>query len=271
MAQFMAGLMTRPMLSIRKLRKVFFAGTPNERPAIEDVDLDLEPGAFCVLVGSNGAGKSTLLNAIAGTFLVEPGQIVLAGEDIGRLPQHVRARRIARVFQDPVVGTASTMTVEENLLLAELRPQTRTWRWGLTSARRERYRERLSRLGLGIESRLGDRVDTLSGGQRQAVSLIMSVLNKPQLLLLDEHTAALDPVTADVIMKGTVDAIERNKITTLMVTHNMQQALDYGSRLVMMDRGRIQRTLSREERRQMTFADLVALFREKDDRIVLAR
>jgi putative tryptophan/tyrosine transport system ATP-binding protein len=264
-------MMTPAMLTIRKLRKTFFTGTPNERTAIEGIDLDLEPGAFCVVVGSNGAGKSTLLNAIAGTFLAEPGQIVLAGEDIGRLPQYVRARRIARVFQDPVVGTASTMTVEENLLLAELRPQTRGWRWGLTRSRRERYRERLAVLGLGIETRLGDRVDALSGGQRQAISLIMSVLNKPQLLLLDEHTAALDPVTAEVIMQGTVEAIRRDSITTLMVTHNMQQALDYGSRLVMMDQGRIQRTLSKEERRGMAIGDLVALFHEQDDRILLAR
>jgi putative tryptophan/tyrosine transport system ATP-binding protein len=258
----MAGMMTPAMLTIRNLRKTFFA---------DGIDLDLEAGAFCIVVGSNGAGKSTLLNAIAGTFLAEPGQIVLAGEDVGRVPQHVRARRIARVFQDPVVGTASTMTVEENLLLAELRPQGRRLRWGLTRSRRHRYGERLAALGLGLESRLGDRVDALSGGQRQAVSLVMSVLNKPELLLLDEHTAALDPVTADVIMKRTVEAIHRDKITTLMVTHNMQQALDYGSRLVMMDRGRIQRTLSREERRGMTIADLVALFREQDDRILLAR
>jgi putative ABC transport system ATP-binding protein len=259
------------MLDIRNLRKRFSAGTPNERVALEELTLALEPGAFCIVIGSNGAGKSTLLNAIAGKFLVEPGQILLDGEDVGQQPPNIRARNIARVFQDPLAGTATGMTIEENLLLAELRPTTRRLRWGLTHARRTQYRERLAELGLGLENRLGDRIETLSGGQRQAVSLIMAVLRKPKLLLLDEHTAALDPVTADLVMRATVAAIESAALTTLMVTHNMQLALEHGTHLIMLDAGRIRLQLSAKEKAGKTVSDLVAAFREKDDRILLTR
>jgi putative ABC transport system ATP-binding protein len=259
-----------PMLAINGLRKVFFQGTPNARVALGGVDLDLPQGAFCAVIGSNGAGKSTLLNAIAGQFLVGPSRILLDGEDIGREPLHRRARLIARVFQDPMVGTAPAMSVEENLLLAELRPAERRLRFGLTGARRAHYRERLSLLGLGLESRLGDRVETLSGGQRQAVSLIMAVLSTPKLLLLDEHTAALDPVTAALVLKATIRVVEEARLTTLMVTHNMRHAIDVGDRLVMMDQGRVRLSLSREEKSGLSVEELVARFRDKDDRILLA-
>ncbi|MFI5013325.1 MAG: ABC transporter ATP-binding protein [Hyphomicrobiales bacterium] len=258
------------MLGVNGLRKVFFPGTPNARIALDGVDLRLAQGSFCAVIGSNGAGKSTLLNAIAGQFLVGQGQIVLDGEDIGREPLHIRARLMARVFQDPMTGTAPGMSVEENLLLAELRPGHRRLRFGLTAARRARYRERLAILGLGLEGRLSDRIETLSGGQRQAVSLIMAVLTTPKLLLLDEHTAALDPVTADLVLKATIRVVEEARLTTLMVTHNMRHAIDVGDRLVMMDQGRIRLSLSREEKAHLSVEDLVARFRDKDDRILLA-
>ena len=258
------------MLAVKGLRKVFFPGTPNERLALDGVDLNLAAGTFCAVIGSNGAGKSTLLNAIAGQFPVGPGRILLDGEDLGREPLHQRARRIARVFQDPMTGTAPGMSVEENLLLAELRSGRRRFRFGLTSARRAHYRERLAILGLGLENRLFDRIDTLSGGQRQAVSLIMAVLTTPKLLLLDEHTAALDPVTADLVLKATIRVVAEARLTTLMVTHNMHHAIDVGDRLVMMDQGRVRLSLSGKEKTGLSVEELVARFRDKDDRILLA-
>jgi putative ABC transport system ATP-binding protein len=260
----------RPMLAIKGLRKVFLEGTPNARIALDGVDLTLSTGSFCVVIGSNGAGKSTLLNAIAGRFHVGPGRILLDGGDVGREALHRRARHIARVFQDPMTGTAPAMSVEENLLLAELRSGKRRLRIGLTAGRRARYRERLAMLKLGLEDRLADRVETLSGGQRQAVSLVMAVLTAPKLLLLDEHTAALDPVTAALVLEATVRVVEEARLTTLMVTHNMRHALDVGDRLVMMDQGRIRLSLSRAEKSGLSVEDLVARFRDKDDRILLA-
>jgi putative ABC transport system ATP-binding protein len=260
----------RPMLAVNGLRKVFFPGTPNARVALDGVELKLSPGSFCVVIGSNGAGKSTLLNAIAGQFLVGPGEIMLDGEDIGREPLHKRARLIARVFQDPMTGTAPGMSVEENLLLAELRPGRRHLRFGLSTTRRPRWRERLSLLGLDLENRLGDRIETLSGGQRQAVSLVMAVLAAPKLLLLDEHMAALDPVTAALVLQATVRVVEEARLTTLMVTHNMRHALDLGDRLVMMDQGRVRLSLTRAEKAGLSVEDLVQRFREKDDRVLLA-
>lgn len=260
----------RPMLAVEGLRKVYFPGTPNARVALDGVDLALAAGTFCVVIGSNGAGKSTLLNAIAGQFLVGAGKILLDGDDIGRVPLHERARCVARVFQDPMMGTAPGMSVEENLLLAELRPGRRRLLFGLTAARRARYRERLALLGLGLENRLGDRIDTLSGGQRQAVSLIMAVLATPKLLLLDEHTAALDPVTGDLVLKATMRVVEEGGLTTLMVTHNMQQAIDVGDRLVMMDQGRVRLSVEGAEKAGLTVDGLVSRFRDKDDRILLA-
>jgi putative tryptophan/tyrosine transport system ATP-binding protein len=258
------------MLAVCGLSKVFLEGTPNARVALDGVDLALPQGAFCVVIGSNGAGKSTLLNAIAGQFPVEPRRIRLDGEDIGREALHRRARSIARVFQDPMTGTAPAMSVEENLLLAELRTGKRRLRFGLTALRRARYRERLAMLGLGLENRLGDRVESLSGGQRQAVSLVMAALSTPKLLLLDEHTAALDPVTAALVLDATVRVVAEAQLTTLMVTHNMRHAIDVGDRLVMMDQGRIRLSLSREQKSGLSVEDLVARFRDKDDRILLA-
>jgi putative ABC transport system ATP-binding protein len=259
------------MLVINGLEKSFFVGTPSERRALVGVDLTLADGTFCIVIGSNGAGKSTLLNAIAGRFPVGQGQIVFDGRDIGRLPMHRRARLIARVFQDPMTGTAPRMTVEENLLLAELRPDRRRLRWGLTGRRRTRWRDRLAVLGLGLENRLDDRIETLSGGQRQACSLVMAVLRQPRLLLLDEHTAALDPVTADLVMSATIRVVEEERITTLMVTHNMRHAMQAGDRLIMMDAGRVRLSLDGAEKRGITVDDLVARFRDKDDRILLAQ
>ena len=258
------------MLEVNGLRKQFFAGTPNVRLALDGLTLLLPPGCFCVVIGSNGAGKSTLLNAIAGTFLVGPGEIKLDGEDIGREPLHKRARHIARVFQDPMTGTAPGMSVEENLLLAQLRAGKRGFRFGLSASRRAQWRERLSLLGLGLENRLADRIETLSGGQRQAVALVMAVLSAPKLLLLDEHMAALDPVTADLVLRATVRVVEEARLTTVMVTHNMRHALDIGDRLVMMDQGRVRLTLTREEKAGLSVEELVRRFREKDDRVLLA-
>jgi len=259
------------MLVINGLRKSYFADTPSERPALDGVDLTLADGTFCIVIGSNGAGKSTLLNAIAGQFPVGPGQILFDGRDIGRLALHRRARLMARVFQDPMTGTAPGMTLEENLLLAELRPDRRRLRWGLTAQRRTRWRDRLATLGLGLENRLADRIETLSGGQRQACSLVMAVMRRPQLLLLDEHTAALDPVTADLVMTATIRVVEESRITTLMVTHNMRHAVGAGDRLIMMDAGRIRVSLDGAEKRGVTVEDLVARFRAEDDRVLLTR
>jgi len=258
------------MLAVTDLKKRFFPGTPNERVALDGLSLDLRAGAFCVVIGSNGAGKSTLLNAIAGKFSPDGGSIAIDGQDVTPEPAWKRARLVARVFQDPMTGTAAGMTVEENLLLAELRAKSHRLRWGLTATRRESYRAQLAILGLGLENRLSDRIDTLSGGQRQAVSLIMAVLGEPKLLLLDEHTAALDPLTAARVMEATLRVVEQRKLTTLMVTHNMQHAIDHGDTLLMMDAGRVQLLLRGEEKHAMSIDDLIARFRDKSDRILLA-
>ena len=258
------------MLAISGLRKLYFAGTASQRTALDSVDLDLPKRSFCVVVGSNGAGKSTLLNAVAGAISVDGGRIGIDGRDVTREPPERRARVVSRVFQDPMVGTAAEMTVEENLLLAELRAGVRRLRWGLTAARRGRYRERLAVLGLGLEDRLSSRVDGLSGGQRQAVSLIMAICGGPKLLLLDEHTAALDPGTAALVMQATVRVVEEEHLTTLMVTHNMQHAIDFGDRLIMMEAGKVRFSFDAAEKAALTVPDLVARFRQKDDRILLA-
>jgi putative ABC transport system ATP-binding protein len=257
---------SEPMLAVKGLRKIFFPGTPNARLALDGVELALAPGTFCAVIGSNGAGKSTLLNAVAGQFPVAPGQILLDGEDLGREPLHKRAKRIARVFQDPMTGTAPGMSVEENLLLAALRAGKRRLRFGLSAARRAHWRERLALLGLGLENRLCDRIETLSGGQRQAVALVMAVLSAPKLLLLDEHMA----VTAALVLEATARVVEEARLTTLMVTHNMRHALDLGDRLVMMDQGRVRLSLTRAEKAGLSVEDLVQRFREKDDRVLLA-
>lgn len=258
------------MLSIKQLCKTFYPGTPDEKIALDHVDLELDTGSFCVVIGSNGAGKSTLLNAISGKLTVDDGTIALDGQDIGLLPVHQRARLLARVFQDPMIGTAPGMSIEENLLLAELRASRRRLKFGLTASRRRLFRDRLALLGLGLEDRLDARVELLSGGQRQALSLIMAVSTNPQLLLLDEHTAALDPRTAGLVMEATVRAVAEFGLTTLMVTHNMHHAIEYGDRLIMMEAGRIKLGLGAEEKRDLTVEELVARFQIADDKILLS-
>jgi putative ABC transport system ATP-binding protein len=257
------------MVEISGLCKTFNNRQIDEKVALDGLDLSLETGAFAVVIGSNGAGKSTLLNALAGNVTPDSGRIVIGGEDVTRLPVHLRARRVARVFQDAMLGTAAGMTVAENMLLADLRGQPRRFRPGLDRARLERYRERLSLLGLGLEDRLDTRVDLLSGGQRQAVSLIMAVSSAPDLLLLDEHTAALDPKTAALVMQATVKAIGATGLTTLMVTHNMQHAIDHGDRIVMLDAGRVHLEIRGPRKAGLTIPDLVQRFTTKSDSLLL--
>lgn len=257
------------MVEISGLCKTFNSRQIDEKVALDGLDLSLETGAFAVVIGSNGAGKSTLLNALAGSVTPDSGRIVIAGEDVTRLPVHLRARRVARVFQDAMLGTAAGMTVAENMLLADLRGQPRRLRPGLHRQRLERYRERLSLLGLGLEDRLDTRIDLLSGGQRQAVSLIMAVSSAPDLLLLDEHTAALDPKTAALVMQATVKAIGATGLTTLMVTHNMQHAIDHGDRIVMLDAGRVRLEIRGPQKAGLTIPDLVQRFTTKSDSLLL--
>ena len=257
------------MLSVRGACKTFHAGTPDERRALVEVDLTLAEGDFCIVIGSNGAGKSTLLNAVAGKQKLDSGKIVIDGKDVTALPVHQRARFIARVFQDPMVGTAPTMTVAENLLLAELRGKRTRLIPGLTAERRRAYCERLASLALDLEERLDAPVGLLSGGQRQSLALLMAVSTRPRLLLLDEHIAALDPRTADAVMHTTVEAIARHRLTVMMVTHNMTHAVAYGDRLVMMDQGKIHLEIGGAEKRRATVESLIDRFHVKTDRIVL--
>ena len=258
-----------PLLAVQGLRKTFGGGLPGARPALDGVDLTLMPGDFAVVIGSNGAGKSTLLNSIAGAFAPDAGTITLAGRNITRVPGHRRAGWITRVFQDPMIGTAAAMTIEENLALAERRGQPRRLRLALDRARRDTYRDRLRPLALGLEDRLTTPVALLSGGQRQALSLIMAVMSRPALLLLDEHTAALDPRTAEIVMQATLRVVQDHGLTALMVTHNMRQAIETGNRLVMMDAGRIRLDIGGPEKSALTAADLVEKFRIDTDRMLL--
>lgn len=249
-------------LLLREVRKSFFTGTPNEVVALNDVDLQVSPGDFITIIGSNGAGKSTLLNAIAGTFPVTRGSIWIDGKDVTGLPEHARARLVGRVFQDPRAGTAPSMSIEENLSMAMLRGGRRGLRRGVTSDRRRVIREQLELLGMGLDQRLGAEVAKLSGGQRQAVSLLMATIANPRLLLLDEHTAALDPKVAATIMELTGRIVEERGLTTLMVTHNMELALRWGNRLIMMHQGRIVLDLDRAEKDVLKVPDLVKKFHE---------
>ena len=264
------------MLEIQNIYKTFNAGTVNEKTALNGVSLTLDDGDFVTVIGGNGAGKSTLLNAVAGVWQVDEGSVTIDGTNVTRLPEHKRAKFIGRVFQDPMMGTAATMQIEENLALAMRRGKARTLRAGITKAERERYRELLKILDLGLEDRLTSKVGLLSGGQRQALTLLMATLQKPKLLLLDEHTAALDPGTAEKVLKITRQIVEENRITTMMVTHNMKQALDLGNRTLMMDSGKIVLDVSGEERAGMTVDDLLERFRAgagkvlDNDRILLS-
>ena len=257
------------MLEVKGAARTFYPGTSDERRALAGVDLTLNEGDFCVVIGSNGAGKSSLLNAVAGKLKLDRGSILIDGQDVTRLPVHRRARFISRVFQDPMLGTAPTMTVAENMLLADLRGQTPRLVPGLTAERLAAYRDRLAILNLGLEDRLEAPVGLLSGGQRQSLSLIMAVSNSPRLLLLDEHTAALDPKTAATVMDATIRAIAEFGLTVLMVTHNMSQALECGNRLIMMDSGRFQLQVTTPEKDTLTVPDLIERFHVKSDRILL--
>lgn len=248
------------MLSIENVHMTFFPGTPNSRVALQGVNLQLAPGDFVTVIGSNGAGKSTLLNVVAGTLRADAGTVRIDGRDVTRLSEHQRARYIGRVFQNPAAGTAPHMTIEENLAMALERGRRRGLRWGVTHAKRARFREELVALEQGLEGRLGDWVGLLSGGQRQALSLLMATFSEPRILLLDEHTAALDPQRAALVTRLTGDIVDRFGLTTLMVTHNMDQALKLGNRLIMMHEGRIVLDLDAQAKSQMTAKGLLAEF-----------
>lgn len=248
------------MLDLINVRKTFNPKTVNEKIALNGVDLHLENGDFVTMIGGNGAGKSTTLNAIAGVWPIDEGQIILDGRDLTHLPEHRRAAMLGRVFQDPMTGTAANMQIEENLALAARRGQKRTLRIGITRAERDDYRERLKTLGLGLEDRMTTKVGLLSGGQRQALTLLMATLKKPQLLLLDEHTAALDPRTAEKVLHLTRDVIAANSLTAMMVTHNMRDAIAYGNRLIMMHEGRIILDIKGEEKKNLTVEMLLEQF-----------
>jgi putative ABC transport system ATP-binding protein len=258
------------MLDLRGIRKTFHPGTVNARVALDAVSLHLDDGDFAVVIGGNGAGKSTLLNAVAGEVMVDEGAVTIAGRDVTRLPTHRRAALVSRVFQDPVTGTAGSMSIEENLALAARRGQSARLRYALTDARRQRDRALLEPFGLGLEKRLADRVDLLSGGQRQSLALAMAVVALPKLILLDEHTAALDPKTAASVMAATVAAVGQNRLTALMVTHNMQHAIDHGNRLIMMQAGRIIFEARGDEKRRLTVEGLVERFHLTEDKMLLA-
>ncbi|MBR0352124.1 MAG: ATP-binding cassette domain-containing protein [Oscillospiraceae bacterium] len=250
------------MLDILNVSKTFNAGTINEKHALTDLSLRLENDDFVTVIGGNGAGKSTLLNAIAGVWPLDSGKILLDGENITRLPEHKRAKNIGRVFQDPMMGTAPDMQLEENLALAMRRGQRRGLRWEITSDEREFYYVKLKELGLGLEDRLKVKVGMLSGGQRQAITLLMATLKKPKLLLLDEHTAALDPTTAAKVLELSDKLVSENRLTTLMITHNMKDAIRHGNRLIMMNEGNIILDISGEEKKQLTKQDLLDKFAE---------
>lgn len=248
------------MLKVDNIVKVFNAGTVNEKVALNGASLHLKDGDFCTVIGGNGAGKSTFLNAVAGVFQVDEGSITIDGVDVTKLPEHKRAKYIGRVFQDPMTGTAATMQIEENLALAKRRGQKRTLRTGITKAEREEYRELLKILDLGLEDRLTSKVGLLSGGQRQALTLLMASLVKPKLLLLDEHTAALDPKTAAKVLDATEKIVSRDNLTTLMITHNMKDAIAHGNRLIMMKDGKIILDISGEEKKKLTVENLLEKF-----------
>ena len=248
------------MLKIENIRKVFNAGTVNEKVALNGLSLELKPGDFVTVIGGDGAGKSTMLNSVAGVYNVDEGKILIDGVDVTHLPEYKRAKFIGRVFQDPMMGTAADMWIEENLALAARRGKPRTLRSGITAKEREYYKEQLKILDLGLEERMTTKVGLLSGGQRQALTLLMATLQQPKLLLLDEHTAALDPKTADKVLEATEKIVHANQLTTLMITHNMRDAIEHGNRLIMMYDGRIVVDISGEEKKKLTVEQLLSLF-----------
>ena len=248
------------MLEVSNVTKTFNAKTVNERVALNNISLQLKDEDFVTVIGGNGAGKSTLLNAIAGVWPVDSGNIVVDGTDLSGIPEYKRAALLGRVFQDPMMGTAGTMQIEENLALAARRGKKRTLKPGITKEERALFRDRLADLGLGLENRMTAKVGLLSGGQRQALTLLMATLNKPKLLLLDEHTAALDPRTAAKVLELSEKIIRENRLMTLMVTHNMKDAIRYGNRLIMMNEGRVILDISGEEKKQLTIELLMDAF-----------
>jgi putative ABC transport system ATP-binding protein len=248
------------MLEIKNIYKTFNPGTINEKKALQGVSFTLEDGDFCTVIGGNGAGKSTTLNAVAGVWPVDSGAILIDGKDISALPEHKRAVMLGRVFQDPMTGTAGNMQIIENLALAARRGGHRTLRWGITKSEHEEYYKLLKTLDLGLEDRMTAKVGLLSGGQRQALTLLMATLKKPKLLLLDEHTAALDPKTAAKVLTATDKIIQENSLTAMMVTHNMKDAIAHGNRLIMMHEGRVILNISGEEKKKLTVEDLLHQF-----------
>lgn len=248
------------MLKITNIHKTFNKGTVNEKQALRGIDLTLNEGDFVTIIGGNGAGKSTLLNSICGVFRVDRGSIVIDGVDVTRLPEYKRAKYLGRVFQDPMMGTAANMWIEENLSIAYRRGKTHSLKWAITNKERALYKEMLSHLGLGLEDRLATKVGLLSGGQRQALTLLMAVMQKPKLLLLDEHTAALDPKTAATVLRLSERFIEEGNLTTLMITHNMKDAIAHGNKLIMMHEGKIIYSVEGEEKKSLTVDDLLKKF-----------
>jgi putative ABC transport system ATP-binding protein len=252
--------MAAGMLKLKEITKIFNKGTQDEKRALDNLSLTVKAGEFITIIGSNGAGKSTLLNIIGGTYKPDEGQIEVDNQDVTKSPDYCMACHMSRVFQNPTMGTAGDMTIEENLSLAELRGRRRGLKWGVTRARRRRYREILKVLDLGLENRLKQSVGLLSGGQRQSLTLLMATLSLPQLLLLDEHTAALDPRTAKKVIELTDSIVREHELTTMMVTHNMNQALRYGNRMIMLHQGRIQMDIQGEEKEKLTVSEVVSKF-----------
>ena len=248
------------MLKIDNIKKTFNPGTINEKVALNGVNLSLEEGDFVTVIGGNGAGKSTTLNAIAGVWPVDSGKIYIGGDDVTRLSEYKRAKYLGRVFQDPMTGTATTMSIEENMAIAARRGQSRGLSWGITKKERDIYREMLATLDLGLEDRLSSKVGLLSGGQRQAITLLMASIQKPRLLLLDEHTAALDPKTAAKVLEISDKIIADHHLTAMMVTHNMKDAIAHGNRLIMMHEGRVIFNIAGEEKKKLTVEDLLHQF-----------
>ena len=248
------------MLEVKNVTKIFNGGTVNEKIALSDVSLTLNDGDFVTVIGGNGAGKSTILNMIAGVYPVDGGQIVIDGVDVTKLPEHKRAKYIGRVFQDPMMGTAADMWVEENLAIADRRGKTRGFKWAITKKDKEKYKLALGELDLGLDTRMTTKMGLLSGGQRQAITLLMATLKRPKLLLLDEHTAALDPKTAAKVLEITDRLVKENSLTALMVTHNMKDAIAYGNRLIMMNAGKIILDVKGEEKKSLTIEALLEMF-----------
>ena len=248
------------MLKLDNINKIFNEGTPDEKVALDNINLSLAPGDFVTIIGSNGAGKSTMMNMISGALTPDYGSVEIEGRNVTGLPEYARSQYIGRVFQDPMAGTAPTMTIEENLAIAYSRNKKRTLRFGVNRDRRDFFRTSLERLHLNLENRLNAKVGLLSGGERQALSLLMATFTKPSILLLDEHTAALDPSRAELITQLTKELVEADNLTSLMVTHNMQQALDLGNRLIMMDKGQIILEVGADRKPGLTIPDLMAEF-----------